>query len=136
VLRDGTYVKSRASDQLQYGSMLYVRSMIVFADSACSLAQAITIAVRYSCVRRQSQLKPGWVSLCRGNLSVLLRYWGLQPETPSFVLSQPVAVGGKCRAIWFLCLRPGQYPSVHPPLSCRRGQLILSPHTRMPRHHL
>ena len=55
---------------------------------------------------------------------------------PSFVLSQPVAVDGKCRPILFLCLRPGQYPSVHPPLSCRKGQLILSPHTRMPRHHL
>jgi len=31
---------------------------------------------------------------------------------------------------------PGQHPSMLPPLSCLRGQLILSPHMHMPRHHL
>jgi len=59
VLRDGTFVKTAQHDQLTYESMVFVRSMIVFADAARGLAQAVTIAIRYSCVRRQSQLKPG-----------------------------------------------------------------------------
>jgi len=31
---------------------------------------------------------------------------------------------------------PWQYPSMHPQLSCRGGQLIVSLHTRMPRYHV
>jgi len=59
------------------------------------------------------------------------------PRPPSSYLSSPsvgqrlwvVSVGLSC-----YCL--GHYPSMHPPLSCRGGQIISSPHTRMLRHHL
>ncbi|XP_026758676.2 probable peroxisomal acyl-coenzyme A oxidase 1 [Galleria mellonella] len=57
VLEDGTYVKSRNS-KLNYGAMVFVRVVIVF-DMINYLIRAITIAVRYSAVRRQSQLKEG-----------------------------------------------------------------------------
>ncbi|KAJ8865835.1 hypothetical protein PR048_033357 [Dryococelus australis] len=57
VLEDGTYVKS-PSDKLTYGTMVFVRVVIV-QDVASYLAKAVTIAVRYSAVRRQSELKPG-----------------------------------------------------------------------------
>ncbi|XP_066470200.1 peroxisomal acyl-coenzyme A oxidase 1 isoform X1 [Tiliqua scincoides] len=54
---DGTYVKP-LSDKLTYGTMVFIRSLIV-GDSARSLARACTIAIRYSAVRHQSELKPG-----------------------------------------------------------------------------
>ncbi|XP_048345909.1 peroxisomal acyl-coenzyme A oxidase 1 isoform X1 [Sphaerodactylus townsendi] len=54
---DGTYVKP-LSDKLTYGTMVFIRSIIV-GDSARSLARACTIAIRYSAVRHQSELKPG-----------------------------------------------------------------------------
>ncbi|KAH9633522.1 hypothetical protein HF086_013199 [Spodoptera exigua] len=54
---DGTYVKSKNS-KLIYGAMVFVRVVIVF-DSVNYLAKAITVATRYSAVRRQSQLKEG-----------------------------------------------------------------------------
>ncbi|XP_059058405.1 probable peroxisomal acyl-coenzyme A oxidase 1 [Achroia grisella] len=57
VLEDGTYVKSKNS-KLNYGAMVFVRVVIVF-DMVNYLARAITIAIRYSAVRRQSQLKEG-----------------------------------------------------------------------------
>ncbi|CAG2055871.1 unnamed protein product [Timema podura] len=57
VLEDGTYVKS-PSDKLTYGTMMFVRVVIV-QDVASYLSKAVTIAVRYSAVRRQSELKPG-----------------------------------------------------------------------------
>eukprot|EP00058_Branchiostoma_floridae_P003164 XP_002588652.1 hypothetical protein BRAFLDRAFT_61617 [Branchiostoma floridae] len=57
VLPDGTYVKP-ANSKLAYGTMMLVRSYIV-SDAAQSLCRACTIAVRYSCVRRQSEMKPG-----------------------------------------------------------------------------
>ncbi|KAF9423218.1 hypothetical protein HW555_001287 [Spodoptera exigua] len=57
VLEDGTYVKSKNS-KLIYGAMVFVRVVIVF-DSVNYLAKAITVATRYSAVRRQSQLKEG-----------------------------------------------------------------------------
>jgi len=41
-----------------YGPLMRGRSEIVYG-AAVVLAQAVTIAVRYSCVRRQSELKPG-----------------------------------------------------------------------------
>lgn len=59
VLKDGTFVKSAGHDKLMYIVMLKVRSHIVFGIAARGLAQAVTIAVRYSCVRHQSELKPG-----------------------------------------------------------------------------
>ncbi|KAM3958994.1 acyl-coenzyme A oxidase 1-like [Aphomia sociella] len=55
VLEDGTYVKSKHS-KLNYGAMVFVRVVIVF-DMINYLSRAVTIAVRYSAVRRQSQLK-------------------------------------------------------------------------------
>ncbi|XP_074871002.1 peroxisomal acyl-coenzyme A oxidase 1 isoform X2 [Carettochelys insculpta] len=54
---DGTYVKP-LSDKLTYGTMVFIRSFIV-GDSARSLCKACTIAIRYSSVRHQSELKPG-----------------------------------------------------------------------------
>nr|XP_048673484.1 peroxisomal acyl-coenzyme A oxidase 1 isoform X4 [Caretta caretta] len=54
---DGTYVKP-LSDKLTYGTMVFIRSLIV-GDSARSLSRACTIAIRYSSVRHQSELKPG-----------------------------------------------------------------------------
>jgi len=59
VLKDGTFVQAASHDKLMYGTMLYIRCFIVFNVAAFSLAEAVTIAVRYSCVRRQSELKPG-----------------------------------------------------------------------------
>ncbi|KAK5639615.1 hypothetical protein RI129_012107 [Pyrocoelia pectoralis] len=56
VLKDGTYVESPSS-KLTYGTMMFVRVVLV-QDVANYLKKAVTIAVRYSCVRRQSQLKP------------------------------------------------------------------------------
>ncbi|XP_053618358.1 probable peroxisomal acyl-coenzyme A oxidase 1 isoform X2 [Plodia interpunctella] len=55
VLEDGTYVRSRHS-KLNYGAMVFVRVVIVF-DSVNYLSKAVTIATRYSAVRRQSQIK-------------------------------------------------------------------------------
>ncbi|NP_001090149.1 acyl-CoA oxidase 1, palmitoyl L homeolog [Xenopus laevis] len=54
---DGTYVKP-LSDKLTYGTMVFIRSMIV-GDSARSLSRACTIAVRYSTVRHQSEIRAG-----------------------------------------------------------------------------
>ncbi|XP_045771165.1 probable peroxisomal acyl-coenzyme A oxidase 1 [Maniola jurtina] len=57
VLEDGTYVKSRNS-KLNYGAMVFVRVVIAF-DMVNYLSKAVTIAVRYSAVRRQCQRKAG-----------------------------------------------------------------------------
>jgi acyl-CoA oxidase len=59
VLEDGTFVKIASHDKLSYGVMLFTRAMLVLMVSARGLAQAVTIAIRYSCVRHQSELKPG-----------------------------------------------------------------------------
>ncbi|CAB3239676.1 unnamed protein product [Arctia plantaginis] len=56
VLRDGTFIKS-PNNKLAYGTMVYVRVIIVYGMSN-QLARSATIAVRYSAVRRQSPLKP------------------------------------------------------------------------------
>ncbi|KAK7576596.1 hypothetical protein V9T40_012882 [Parthenolecanium corni] len=58
VLKDGTYVKSQ-NDKLTYGTMIFVRVIVVRGVAASNLAKAVTIATRYSAVRRQSELKPG-----------------------------------------------------------------------------
>ncbi|KAF4532170.1 hypothetical protein B566_EDAN002232 [Ephemera danica] len=57
VLPDGTYIKSPSS-KLTYGTMMFVR-VVVVQDAAVYLAKAVTIATRYSAVRRQSEMKPG-----------------------------------------------------------------------------
>ncbi|XP_037545806.1 peroxisomal acyl-coenzyme A oxidase 1 [Nematolebias whitei] len=54
---DGSYVKPPSS-KLTYGTMVFVRSMIV-RESAQALSKACTIAIRYSTVRRQSEIRPG-----------------------------------------------------------------------------
>uniref|UniRef100_A0A8C2DBP7 Acyl-coenzyme A oxidase n=1 Tax=Cyprinus carpio TaxID=7962 RepID=A0A8C2DBP7_CYPCA len=54
---DGTYVKP-PSDKLTYGTMVFIRSMIV-GESARALSKSCTIAIRYSAVRHQSELRPG-----------------------------------------------------------------------------
>jgi acyl-CoA oxidase len=45
------------SAKLSYGSMVFVR-VAICRDVASQLAKAVTIAVRYSAVRRQSQIEP------------------------------------------------------------------------------
>ena len=62
MLPDGTYVRAK-SNKLSYGTMVFVRSMIVADVSGKGLAAAVTIATRYSAVRRQSELNPGLVLL-------------------------------------------------------------------------
>ncbi|XP_071441576.1 acyl-coenzyme A oxidase 1 [Hetaerina americana] len=57
VLPDGTFIKSPSS-KLTYGPMVFVRVVIV-QDCATFLSKAVTIATRYSAVRRQSELVPG-----------------------------------------------------------------------------
>ncbi|XP_047221568.1 peroxisomal acyl-coenzyme A oxidase 1 isoform X1 [Girardinichthys multiradiatus] len=54
---DGTYVNPPSS-KLTYGTMVFVRSMIV-GESARALAKSCTIAIRYSAVRHQSEIRPG-----------------------------------------------------------------------------
>ncbi|XP_042883920.1 peroxisomal acyl-coenzyme A oxidase 1-like [Penaeus japonicus] len=57
VLKDGTYVKPK-HDKLAYGTMVIVRVGIV-RDAYKQLQRAVTIATRYSAVRRQSEIVPG-----------------------------------------------------------------------------
>ena len=59
MLKDGTYEKAKVA-RLSYGTMVFTRAMIVF-NVGFQLAQAACIAIRYSSVRRQSELKPGYV---------------------------------------------------------------------------
>jgi len=61
VLEDGTYVKA-PSDKLTYGTMMFVRVVLV-RDVASYLSKAVTIAIRYSAVRRQSQIKAEYVKI-------------------------------------------------------------------------
>ncbi|XP_038208249.1 probable peroxisomal acyl-coenzyme A oxidase 1 [Zerene cesonia] len=55
VLKDGTF-KSAPNSKLAYGTMVMVRVTIVNTTAGC-LSRAVTIAMRYSAVRHQSQLK-------------------------------------------------------------------------------
>ncbi|XP_034836907.1 acyl-coenzyme A oxidase 1-like [Maniola hyperantus] len=55
VLRDGTYVKPKHS-KLTYESMVLTRVTLI-TDLGFQLSRAVTIAVRYSAVRHQSQIK-------------------------------------------------------------------------------
>uniref|UniRef100_A0A3Q0RHE9 Acyl-coenzyme A oxidase n=1 Tax=Amphilophus citrinellus TaxID=61819 RepID=A0A3Q0RHE9_AMPCI len=54
---DGTYVQP-PSTKLTYSTMVFIRSMIV-AMSARALAKSCTIAIRYSAVRHQSEIRAG-----------------------------------------------------------------------------
>lgn len=59
-MQDGTYIKS-LNEKLTYGTMIFVRVIVVKGVAASNLAKAVTIATRYSAVRRQSEMKPGYV---------------------------------------------------------------------------
>lgn len=52
VTKEGKYVQSDKPRQLGYGAMVFVRQGIVI-DASIYLSRAVTIAVRYSAVRRQ-----------------------------------------------------------------------------------
>ncbi|XP_033191281.1 acyl-coenzyme A oxidase 1-like [Bombus vancouverensis nearcticus] len=56
VLEDGTYVKS-TNDKLKYGTMVFIRVRLLRL-LLNYLTKAVTIAVRYSVVRRQGQINP------------------------------------------------------------------------------
>jgi len=56
-LQDGSYVRS-PNEKLAYGTMMFVR-VVMLRTVATDLAKACTIAIRYSAVRRQSEMKPG-----------------------------------------------------------------------------
>ena len=52
VTREGKVVQSDVPRQLIYGTMVYVRQVIVY-DASRALSRAACIATRYSAVRRQ-----------------------------------------------------------------------------------
>ncbi|KAK0142698.1 Peroxisomal acyl-coenzyme A oxidase 1 [Merluccius polli] len=54
---DGSYVKPLSS-KLTYGTMVFIRSMIV-GNAGLVLSQCCTIAIRYSAVRHQSEIRAG-----------------------------------------------------------------------------
>ncbi|XP_052860428.1 probable peroxisomal acyl-coenzyme A oxidase 1 isoform X1 [Anopheles cruzii] len=56
LMEDGTFVKP-PSQALTYGTMMFVR-VVICRDMAAYLSKAVTIAVRYSAVRRQSHINP------------------------------------------------------------------------------
>ncbi|KAH7443592.1 hypothetical protein KP509_02G041400 [Ceratopteris richardii] len=58
VTRHGKYVPSGVPRQLGYGAMVFVRKSIVM-DASNYLSRAVTIAVRYSAVRRQFGTQQG-----------------------------------------------------------------------------
>ena len=63
VLKDGTYIKNTKLEKSSYGAMVYVRSVMIYGIAARGLAKACTVAIRYSAVRRQSELKKRWIIL-------------------------------------------------------------------------
>ncbi|KAJ7299812.1 hypothetical protein O6H91_Y145000 [Diphasiastrum complanatum] len=52
VTKEGKYIRSKVPRQLNYGAMVYVRQSLVSGSSE-TLSRAVTVAVRYSAVRRQ-----------------------------------------------------------------------------------
>ncbi|XP_060622449.2 peroxisomal acyl-coenzyme A oxidase 2 [Anolis sagrei] len=58
VLPDGQY-KKQGTDKINYLTMIVVRVFILRKEVITTLMKACTIAIRYSAVRRQSELKPG-----------------------------------------------------------------------------
>lgn len=50
-------MKVSRHEKLTYGTMVFVRVTLVY-EVAFNLAKAVTIATRYSAVRRQSQPQP------------------------------------------------------------------------------
>ncbi|XP_067854919.1 peroxisomal acyl-coenzyme A oxidase 2-like isoform X2 [Heptranchias perlo] len=58
VTPDGSYIK-QGSDRINYISMVCTRARILSKELVPALSKACVIAIRYSVVRRQSELKPG-----------------------------------------------------------------------------
>ena len=58
ILKDGTFRRKTQLKKATYGTMTMARTNIV-NECANSLSAAMTIGIRYSAVRRQSELKPG-----------------------------------------------------------------------------
>ncbi|KAK3749270.1 hypothetical protein QZH41_016045 [Actinostola sp. cb2023] len=56
-------VSQSGNPKVLYGTMMYVRASIP-TDIYGLVSRAITIAIRYSAVRRQSELKPGYLLKC------------------------------------------------------------------------
>lgn len=54
---DGTYIPPK-HQKLVYGAMIHVRSTMIYSQ-AMALGIAVTIATRYSCVRRQGEKVEG-----------------------------------------------------------------------------
>ncbi|KAH7697627.1 Protein ACOX-1 b, partial [Aphelenchoides avenae] len=76
VLPDGTYVPP-IHDKLGYSSMTYIRSTMI-RTMAQLLARAAVISVRYSCVRRQGEIREG-----TGEVKILdyqTQRWRLFPQ--------------------------------------------------------
>jgi acyl-CoA oxidase len=84
---DGTYKRIAKSEKAAYSTMIFVRAMIVLEVATRGLAQACTIAIRYSCVRRQSELVPG----------------GPEPKILDFQTQQYklLPILASCYAYWF-----------------------------------
>ena len=53
---DGTYLKPPRA-KIAYGTMVMVRAGIVWFAARAGLAKAVTVATRYSAVRRQGQME-------------------------------------------------------------------------------
>ncbi len=62
------------SDKLTYGTMVFIRSMIV-GESARALSKSCTIAIRYSAVRHQSELRQGWVFVSVSLKHIHIQCW-------------------------------------------------------------
>ena len=73
VQKDGTYVSRVQNKKLSYSAMVAERAYII-GFSGNELAQACTIATRYSTVRRQSQLQHGWVQWISNSVVVMNRH--------------------------------------------------------------
>uniref|UniRef100_UPI00398EDA9D peroxisomal acyl-coenzyme A oxidase 2-like n=1 Tax=Pristiophorus japonicus TaxID=55135 RepID=UPI00398EDA9D len=58
VTSDGSYIK-QGSDRINYITMVFTRVRIISRELVSALSKACVIAIRYSVVRRQSELKPG-----------------------------------------------------------------------------
>lgn len=58
IIQDGTFEKS-SHEKLTYATMIFVRVLIVKSFACNFLMRSVTIAIRYSLIRRQSELKSG-----------------------------------------------------------------------------
>ncbi|XP_061864098.1 peroxisomal acyl-coenzyme A oxidase 2 isoform X4 [Colius striatus] len=87
---DGNYIR-RGSPQINYFTMTTVRISLLADEVLTRLMKACTIAIRYSAVRRQSKLMPGFLVKCLKAVSTG------QPVPPSVTYLAAVKPG-KCPA--------------------------------------